>query len=69
MNIWVEYFKYEDSKLNTWAQIRENPKWNPPESDKILKRFFQNREDAIRFAGSKEEQGYHTSIKTDSGGY
>ena len=35
MNIWVEYFKYEDSRKNTWAQIRENPKWNPPDSDKI----------------------------------
>ena len=51
--------------MNTWAQIRENAKWNPPESDKIHKRFCQSREDANRFAKSLEEQGYHTSIKTD----
>ena len=50
MNIWVEYFRYEDSRKNTWAQIRENPKWNPPDSDKISKRFCQNREDANKFA-------------------
>ena len=25
MNIWVEYFRYEDNRKNTWAQIRENP--------------------------------------------
>ena len=65
MNIWVEWFRYEESRKNTWAQIRENPKWNPPESDKILKRFCQSREDANRFAKSLEEQGYHTTIKTD----
>ena len=66
MNIWVEYFRYEDSRMNTWAQIRENAKWNPPDSNNIHKRFCQNREDAIRFARSMEEQGYHTTIKTDS---
>ena len=65
MNIWVEYFRYEDSRMNTWAQIRENPKWNPPDSNNIHKRFCQNREDAIRFARLMEEQGYHTTIKTD----
>ena len=69
MNIWVEYFKYEDTKKNTWAQMRENAKWNPPESDKILKRFCQSREDANRFAISLQEQGYHVTIKTDGGGY
>ena len=69
MNIWVEYFKYEDSRKNTWAQMRENAKWNPPESDKILKRFCQSREDATRYAKSMEEQGYHTIIKQDGGGY
>ena len=65
MNIWVEYFRYEDTRKNTWAQMRENVKWNPPEVDHIRKRFCQNREDANRFAKSMEEQGYHTSIKTD----
>ena len=65
MNIWVEYFRYEDSRMNTWAQIRENAKWNPPESDKIHKRFWQSREDAVTFADSLQKQGYHTTIKTD----
>ena len=65
MNIWVEYFRYEESRKNTWAQIRENPKWNPPESDKIFKRFCQDRAEAIIFATSMQEQGYHATIKTD----
>ena len=38
MNIWVEYFRSENSKKNTWAQIRENTKWNPPNPDKISRR-------------------------------
>ena len=66
MNIWVEYFRYEDSRKNTWAQIRENPKWNPPDPKTISRRFCQNREDANRFAQNMQEQGYHTTIKTDS---
>ena len=65
MNIWVEYFRYEDSRKNTWAQIRENAKWNPPASDKIHKRFCQSREDSVTFADSLQKQGYHTTIKTD----
>ncbi len=65
MNVWVEYFRYEDNRKNTWAQMRENAKWNPPSADKIKKRFCQSHEDAARFAKSMEEQGYHTSIKTD----
>ena len=69
MNIWVEYFRYEDSRKNTWAQIRENPKWNPPTSDKISRRFCQTREQAQIFAQSMQEQGYHATIKTDKGQY
>ena len=65
MNIWVEYFRYEDNRKNTWAQIRENPKWNPPNSDKISRRFCQTREQAQTFAKSMQEQGYPTTIKTD----
>ena len=65
MNIWVEYFRYEDCKKNTWAQIRENAKWNPPDPDKVTKRFCQTREDAQIFAKSIQEQGYHATIKTD----
>ena len=65
MNIWVEYFRYEDSRKNTWAQIRENPKWNPPDPKTISRRFCQSREDAQRLAKSLNDQGYHTTIKTD----
>ena len=65
MNIWVEYFRFEDNRKNTWAQIRENPKWNPPASDKISRRFCQTREQAQTFARNMQEQGYHATIKTD----
>ena len=65
MNIWVEYFRYEDNRKNTWAQIRENPKWNPPDPKNISRRFCQNREDAHTLAKRLNEQGYHATIKTD----
>ena len=68
MNIWVEYFRYEDSRKNTWAQIRENPKWNPPNSDKSSRRFSQTREQAKTFAKSMQEQGYYVSIKQEGYG-
>ena len=70
MNIWVEYWKKEDRvSLNNHAQMRENAKWVRPDEKNILRRFCQSREDASTFANSMQEQGYHVSIKTDSGGY
>ena len=70
MNFWVEYWKKsnEPSK-NNHAQMRENVKWVQPDEKNIVKRFCQTREDASIFANSMQEQGYHVSIKTDSGGY
>jgi len=65
MNIWIEYFKYEDSRKNTWAQIRESAKWVEPDPKDVHKRFCQNREQAQRIAKSLTEQGYHVTIKTD----
>ena len=70
MNIWIEYWeKSKEPSKNTHAQIREQASWVPPDPEKVRKRFCQSREDANRFAKSMEEQGYHTSIKTDGGGY
>ncbi len=70
MNIWIEYWKKssEPSK-NNHAQIRENAKWVQPDPEKVSKRFCQSKEDAVRYAKSMEEQGYHTIIKQDGGGY
>ena len=68
MNIWVEYFKFEDSRKNTHAQIREQPKWIEPDPKDVHKRFCQNREEAQRFAKSMNDQGYHATIKTDGYG-
>ena len=65
MNIWVEYFKFEDSRKNTHAQIREQAKWVEPDPKDVHRRFCQSREDAQRFAKSMNEQGYHATIKTD----
>mgnify|MGYP001314522770 CR=1 FL=1 len=65
MSIWVEYFKYEIKTTNNHAQMKENLKWNPPDSDKIMKRFCQDREQASQFAKSMQEQGYHVTIKQD----
>ena len=69
MNIWIEYWKKEDNRKNTHAQMRENAKWIEPDPKKIIKRFCQSREDANRYAKSLQEQDYHTIIKQDNGGY
>jgi len=70
MNIWIEYWeKSKEPSKNTHAQIREQASWVPPDPEKVRKRFCQNREDATRYAKSMEEQGYHTIIKQDGGGY
>ena len=70
MNIWIEYWeKSKEPSKNTHAQIREQASWVPPDPEKIHKRFCQSREDAVRYAKSMEEQGYHTIIKQDGGGY
>ena len=69
MNIWIEYWKKEEDRKNTHAQMRENAKWVVPDPKKIIKRFCQSREDANRYAKSLQEQDYHTIIKQDNGGY
>ncbi len=70
MNIWIEYWeKSKEPSKNTHAQIREQASWVPPDPEKVSKRFCQSREDATRYAKSMEEQGYHTIIKQDGGGY
>ncbi len=70
MNIWIEYWKKsnEPSK-NTHAQIREQDRWVPPDPKTVNKRFCQSREDAVIYARSMEERGYHAIIKQDNGGY
>ena len=69
MNICIEYWKKEENRKNTHAQMRENAKWVEPDPKKIIKRFCQSREDANRYAKSLQEQDYHTIIKQDNGGY
>ena len=69
MNIWIEYWKKEDNRKNTHAQMRENAKWVDPNPKEIIKRFCQSREDANKYANSLQEQGYHVTIKQDNGGY
>ncbi len=70
MNIWIEYWeKSKEPSKNTHAQIREQAIWVPPDPKTVNKRFCQSREDATRYAKSMEEQGYHTIIKQDGGGY
>ena len=69
MNIWIEYWKKEDNRKNTHAQMRENAKWVDPDPKEIIKRFCQSREDANIYANSLQEQGYHVTIKQDNGGY
>ena len=65
MSIWVEWFKQEDSRKNTWAQMRESVKWNPPKPAEINRRFFDKHIDAAEFAKRKNDEGYHATVKTD----
>ena len=65
MNTWVEYFKRNEPIKNNQAQMRENLKWVIPDSKDIFKRFCQTKEEAVEFARSMEERGFHTVIKTD----
>jgi len=70
MNIWIEYWeKSKEPSKNTHAQIREQARWVPPDPKTVRKRFCQSREDAVIYARSMEEQGYHVIIKQDNGGY
>lgn len=66
MNTWVEYFKRVEPIKNNPAQMRENLKWDMPDSKEVFTRYCQTREDAIKFAKSMQEQGFHTVIKTDA---
>tara|TARA_B100000029_G_scaffold506067_1_gene588103 strand:+ start:1491 stop:1706 length:216 start_codon:yes stop_codon:yes gene_type:complete len=65
MNIWVEYFKYDDNRKNTHAQMKEQAKWVPPDPKDVTKRFCQSRQHASALAKSLSNQGYHVTIKTD----
>ena len=67
MSIWVEWFRHEDTKNNTWAQMRESAKWKPPKPSEIHRRFFDKHIDAAEFAKRKNDEGYHATIKTDKG--
>ena len=68
MNIWLEYFKYNDNRNNNHAQMKENAKWIPPDPKEISKRFCQNRKQAQELAKRLYDDGYHVSIKTDGMG-
>ena len=65
MNIWVEYWKYEDNRNNTHAQMKEQANWVEPNPEDIRKRFFEDRETASQFAKRMFEDGHHTRIRTD----
>ena len=65
MNIWLEYFKYNDDRKNNHAQMKEKAKWEPPDPKKIMKRFFPNRQSASDFMSRMSEQGYHATMKID----
>ena len=69
MSIWVEWFKQEDSRKNTWAQMRESAKWEPPDPSEIRRRFFDKHIDAAEFAKRKNDEGYHASVKSDRAGH
>ena len=66
MSIWVEYFKREDNRKNTHAQMKEQAKWVEPDPEDISRRFFSHQKDAAVFAQRMNDKGYHAKIKTDA---
>ena len=69
MNIWVEWFRQNEIKTETWAQMKEQVKWKPPLPTEIQRRFFDKHEQAAEFAKRKNNEGYHASVKRDGIGY
>ena len=65
MNIWVEYWKFKDTRNNTHAQMKENAKWVDPDPSIIQRRFFDKPEDARNFAKRLGDEGYIVAIKQD----
>ena len=59
MNIWVEWFRQNEIKSNSWAQMKEQA---------IQRRFFDKQEDAADFAKRKNNEGYHATVKRDGAG-
>ena len=68
MNIWVEWFRQNEIKSDTWAQMKEQTKWKPPEPTEIQRRFFDKHEDAVEYAKRMNDRGFHASIKRDGAG-
>jgi|7_EtaG_2_1085326.scaffolds.fasta_scaffold98480_2 hypothetical protein len=54
MNIWVEYFRLDESV-----------KWKPPKPSEVSRRFFVKNNDANSFAKRMNEKGYHATVKRD----
>ena len=67
MNIWVEYWKFEDTRNNNHAQMKEQAKWEPVDPEIIQRRFFDYMKDAKQFASRMFEEGFHVTIKKDGG--
>ncbi len=65
MNIWVEWFRQNEIKSETWAQMKEQVKWEPPLSTEIQRRFFDTHKQAAEFAKRKNDEGYHAIVKRD----
>ena len=40
MNIWVEYWKFEDTRNNNHAQMKEQAHWVEPNPENIMRRFL-----------------------------
>ena len=68
MNIWVEWFRQNEIKSDTWAQMKEQTKWKPPKPTEIQRRFFDKHEDAVEYAKRMNDRGFHASIKRDGAG-
>ncbi len=65
MNILVKYWKFEDTRNNNHAQMKEQAHWVEPNPEDIRRRFLDKREDASNFAKRMQEDGHRTRIRTD----
>ena len=66
MNIWVEYFRYDNAQVKDRRRnLEEGLVCTDFAVDKIQRRFFDTHKEAQIFCTSLQEQGYHTRIKED----
>lgn len=69
MNIWVEWYRYDNQPTSSKEKMKESVPWKPPSPTKINRRYFDEPKDAAIFAARMNDRGYFSTVKRDGMGY